>query len=114
MAKTTCNIGEKKLEVKGLMKRREDPAWDRRESVAVTVELTAEKAAELFADDAEWSMERQEETVNKQGQIVTETAVQDWSEYCVAGPITDHRNGTVTVKMGKPTEQELLTALLGE
>ena len=35
--------------------------------------------------------------------------MQEWdnSDYCVAGPITDNRDGTITAKMGKKTELEL-------
>ena len=40
----------------------------------------------------------------------TQESVQEWdnSDYCVAGPITDNRDGTCTCKMGKKTETELL------
>lgn len=31
----------------------------------------------------------------------------DLSEYCVAGDITDHRNGTISVVMGKQTTEEI-------
>ena len=31
---------------------------------------------------------------------------QDCSDYCVAGPITDNRDGTLTVKMGQYTQLE--------
>ena len=45
----------------------------------------------------------------------TET-VQEWdnSDYCVAGPITDHRDGTLTVKMGKYTQLEEALRQIGE
>jgi len=38
-----------------------------------------------------------------------ETYEESWdnSEYCFAGPVTDFRDGTVAVKMGKPTDLEL-------
>lgn len=42
----------------------------------------------------------------------------DNSEYSLAGDITDHRDGTVSIKMGKPTEAEAsaatVTALVGQ
>ena len=38
---------------------------------------------------------------------------EDCSEYSVAGSITDNRDGTVTVKMGKPTDAELLNIIMG-
>lgn len=40
------------------------------------------------------------------------------STYSLAGDITDHRDGTVSIKMGKPTETEnavgAVVALTGE
>lgn len=36
----------------------------------------------------------------------------DNSEYSIAGEITDYRDGTVSIKMGKPTEAETLRAQL--
>ena len=40
----------------------------------------------------------------------------DNSDFCVAGDVTDHRDGTVTVKMGKLTalEETLLMIYGGE
>ena len=40
----------------------------------------------------------------------TEVLSQDLSEYCVAGEITDMRDGSVVVLMGKKTEMERLLA----
>ena len=42
---------------------------------------------------------------------VIEQEVYDNSEYSIAGDVVDHRNGTVTVKMGKPTAEELLAIM---
>ena len=36
----------------------------------------------------------------------------DNSDYCVAGDIVDHRDGTISVKMGKPTAEELLSMIM--
>ena len=43
----------------------------------------------------------------------TTEQVQEWdnSDYCVAGPITDNRDGTITAKMGKKTASDLLAEL---
>ena len=35
----------------------------------------------------------------------------DNSDYCILGDITVHRDGKVTVKMGKPTGEELYNIL---
>ena len=36
----------------------------------------------------------------------------DNSDYCILGDITVHRDGTITVKMGKPTAEELNQILM--
>ena len=51
--------------------------------------------AELFVDNAAFSLRHGGEDY-------------DQSEYCFAGPITDHRDGTFSVVMGKKTELEEL------
>ena len=91
-----------------------DRDWGGRESKAVTLEMTHAAAVQLFVDGLSWSIV-QRDTVpvydtdgNPTGE--TEEQMQEWdnSEYCVAGPITDNRDGTITAKMGKKTEVELL------
>ena len=39
---------------------------------------------------------------------IIEQEVYDNSEYSILGDITVHKDGTVTVKMGKPTAEEIL------
>lgn len=91
-----------------------DRDWGGRESKAVTLTMTHAAAAQLFVDGLSWSIV-QRDTVpvydtdgNPTGE--TEEQVQEWdnAEYCVAGSITDNRDGTCTCKMGKKTEAELL------
>ena len=91
-----------------------DRDWDGRESKAVTLEMTHAAAVQLFVDGLSWSIV-QRDTVpvydtdgNPTG--ATEEQVQEWdnADYCIAGPITDNRDGTITAKMGKKTEVELL------
>lgn len=91
-----------------------DRDWGNRKSKAVTFEMTHAQAAQLFVDGLVWSIV-QRETVPVYGEDgnptgATEEQVQEWdnSDYCVAGPITDNRDGTITAKMGKRTELELL------
>lgn len=71
-----------------------DYTWDGRESKAITLEMEHATADGLFVDDAEWS-------------ILDGETEYDNSDYSVAGDITDHRDGTLTVKMGRPTDLEL-------
>ena len=81
-----------------------DAEWDDRESKAITLEMSYEEAMETFTDDLLWSIlwkpdeEKEEEYDN--------------SDFCVAGPVTNNRNGTVTVKMGKITDGEALAELM--
>lgn len=91
-----------------------DRDWGGRESKAVTLTMTHAAAVQLFVDRLSWSIV-QRDTVptydtdgNPTGE--TEEQVQEWdnADFCVAGPITDNRDGTITAKMGKKTEVELL------
>lgn len=79
-----------------------DKDWDDRESKAITLEMSYEDAMELFVDDLKWFI------VYEDGET---TEVYDNSEFSVAGSVTDNRNGTVTIKMGKLTAEELLSIL---
>ena len=101
-----------------------DRSWGDRDTKTVTLTMTAAEAAALLPDNTPWSIV-QRETVDKldndgnpTGQ--TEEVVNEWdnSEYSLSGDITDHRDGTVSIKMGKPTETEsakaTVTALAGE
>lgn len=91
-----------------------DREWDGRDSKAITLEMTYEEAVEIFVDNAEWSIvQHPAPYVNENNETVTPEPVEfDNSDYCIAGPIIDHRDGTLTVKMGKPTEVETLQAQL--
>lgn len=90
-----------------------DRDWGGRESKAVTLTMTHAAAAQLFMDGLVWSIVQRDtvpvygEDGNHTGE--TEEQVQEWdnSDYCVAGGITDNRDGTITAKMGKKTELEL-------
>lgn len=100
-----------------------DRAWDGRDTKTITLTMTHAEAAALLPDNTPWSIV-QRDTVPKydeDGQPTgeTEEIVNEWdnSAYSLSGAITDHRDGTVTVKMGKPTETEsakaTVTALAG-
>lgn len=99
-----------------------DHSWGGRSSKEFTLNMTASEAATLFIDDVEWYIvtEDQEEIYElvdgERDPVLTEIKTihneYDNSEYSVAGPITDNRDGTVTIKMGMPTAQELLDMLL--
>ena len=90
--------------------------WDGRDTAAITLQMTHDQAVGLFVDGLAWSIVQRNvwPVYNNQGQptgeTTTETQTFDNSDYCVAGSITDNRDGTVTCMMGKPTETETLRA----
>ena len=77
-----------------------DRDWDNRESKVIILELTIQEALDLFVNGLQWSIV-----------YGTQTIPQD--EFIIAGPITDNRNGTVSVRMGKPTATEVSNVITG-
>lgn len=103
---------------------RVDRSWDNRDTKTIRLTMTHDQVAALLPDNTPWSIV-QRDTVPKydsDGQPTgeTEEIVNEWdnSAYSLSGAITDHRDGTVSIKMGKPTETEsakaTVTALAGE
>ena len=101
-----------------------DRTWDNRDTKTITLTMTHDEAATLLPSGTPWSIVQREtvDVLDEQGQptgdakeVVNEY---DNSEYSLAGDITGHRDGTVSIKMGKPTESELseatVTALVGQ
>lgn len=86
-----------------------DTEWDRRESKAITLEMDYSIAAVLFVDGLEWSIVMVTPSTENTEEVTEEF---DNSDYYVAGAITDNRNGTITVKMGKATDGEMLAELM--
>ena len=94
--------------------RRAEKEWDNRETKAITLEMDYATANKLFIDSVIWSivMEHPVEIkeIDSEGNTTTKTIIEteefDNSEYSLAGDITDHRDGTLTVKMGKLTDLE--------
>lgn len=101
-----------------------DRTWDGRDTKTITLTMTHDEAVALLPDNTPWSIVQRDmvDVLDEQGQPTGETKEvvneYDNSEYSLAGDITDHRNGTVSIKMGKPTESELstatVTALVGQ
>ena len=97
-----------------------DKDWDNRASKAIDVEMSYSDAISIFTDDVKWNIVQDieetvehidEETGETAYEIVIKQEVYDNSEYSIAGDVIDHRNGIVTVKMGKPTAEEILNML---
>lgn len=80
-----------------------DINWDGRMNKSITLEMSISDAVSLFTDGLVWSIVMditQEDGTTSQQEY-------DNSDYCLAGDITDHRDGTITAKMGKYTDLEL-------
>lgn len=91
---------------------RADRSWGDRDTKTITLTMTHAEAAALLPDNTPWSIVQREmvDVLDEQGQPTGETKEvvneYDNSEYSIAGDLTDHRDGTVSIKMGKPTETE--------
>lgn len=85
-----------------------DRAWDDRESKTITLEIAYADAIALFVDGLAWSILMDVEQEQEDGSTITVQEEYDNSEYSMAGSITDNRDGTLAVKMGKPTQIETL------
>lgn len=101
-----------------------DYEWGGRDTKTITLTMTHAEVAALLTDNTPWSivqrdmvdvLDEQDRPTGETKEVVNEY---DNSEYSLAGDITDHRDGTVSIKMGKPTESELsaatVTALVGQ
>lgn len=90
-----------------------DRDWDNRDSKAITLELDYTTAMSLFVDNLAWSIVQRDtypeydENNQPTGKTVEQVQEFDNSDYCIAGPVTDNRNGTITAKMGRKTELEI-------
>ena len=101
-----------------------DRNWGDREVRRVYLNMPYAEAAALLPSGTPWSVVMRDTAAeydsigNPTGQTTDYDTEEDMSAYSLAGDITDHRDGTVSIKMGKPTESELsaatVTALVGQ
>lgn len=101
-----------------------DRNWNGRDTKTIYLTMSYDAVVALLPDNTPWSIVQREtqDVLDEQGKPTGETKEvvneYDNSEYSLAGDITDHRDGTVSIKMGKPTETEsakaTVTALAGE
>lgn len=95
-----------------------DRNWDMRETQTVHLTMPYAEAAALLPDNTPWSIVQREtvDVLDENGMLTGQTKEvvneYDNSEYSLSGDITDHRDGTVSIKMGRPTESELSTAIV--
>lgn len=99
-----------------------DYEWDRRDTKSIMLSMTYAEVLALLPDNTAWSIVQKDtvQKINSDGQPVVDasgnpvteevTSEYDNSEYSMSGVIRDNRDGTVTIKMGKPTEIETVTA----
>lgn len=98
----------------------QDLNWNKRETQTIYLTMSHDAAAALLPSGTPWSIVMREtrDVLDEQGQPTGQTKEvvneYDNSAYSLAGEITDHRDGTVSIKMGKPTEAETLRAQLAE
>lgn len=102
----------------------QDLNWDKRETQTIYLTMSHDEVVALLPSGTPWSIVQCDmvDVLDEQGKPTGETKEvvneYDNSEYTLAGDITDHRDGTVSIKMGKPTESELsaatVTALVGQ
>lgn len=101
-----------------------DRNWDMRETQTVHLTMPYAQAAALLPSGTPWSnvfretKDKLDNDGNPTGQTEEVMTEEDMSAYSLAGQITDYRDGTVSIKMGKPTESELseatVTVLVGQ
>lgn len=104
-----------------------DRDWDDRESKTITLAMSYADALALFVNGLVWYDASQDDPYIEQTEVYNEETgeydvietevvpdpiVNDNTAFCIAGDITDHRDGYVSVKMGMPTELEALQAQL--
>ena len=77
-----------------------DRDWDGRESKVIVLALSIQEALDLFVDGLQWA-------------IVYGTQIIPQDDFIIAGPITDNRDGTISVRMGKPTAVEVSRVITG-
>lgn len=77
-----------------------DTAWDGRESKVIVLSLPIQEALDLFVDGLQWAIVYGPQVINQE-------------DYVIAGPITDNRDGTVSVRMGKATAAEVSSIITG-
>lgn len=99
-----------------------DYEWDRRDTKTITLSMTYAEVLALLPDNTPWAIVQKDivQKINDDGQPMVDdsgdpiteevTTEFDNTEYSMSGVIRDNRDGTVTIKMGKPTEVETVTA----
>ena len=99
-----------------------DRDWDDRESKYIRAEITYDEALANFVNGVTWNIIQESEDniekVDDKGVRTTETVIKedvfDNSDFNIAGELIDHRDGTITIKMGKPNDIEIAMSTIDE
>lgn len=88
-------------------RKMEDHDWDSREVKTVTLEMTYPEVVALLHDNTPWSVIVKEPLLDDNGNQALDEAGNlaldeegteiDMSEFSMSGPITDNRDGTVSI-----------------
>lgn len=90
-------INEKEFPLLSARAATENMKGFRRDVISLTITATYQEAAAAFTDGS---------TFTVVDDSVTPAEEFEYTDHTMAGPITDHRDGTVTVKMGKANTAE--------
>lgn len=94
--------------------KKRDGEWENRESKSLKMKMSFEDAMNDFSDNVPWSILYQgPDYFDPETQKTVTPPVEEYdnSDFSILGDIIVHRDGTVTVKMGKPTAEELYNIL---
>ena len=112
-----CKINGVEYPAIEFLGRMMDSDWDQRETKVIHLEMTYDQAIELFVDGCAWSIVDvwEEDVMDPEtGEIHTVPRREEYdnSDFNIGGPITDNRDGTLFIKMGKETDLEEAYELL--
>ena len=103
-------VGQDEYNALSITGKMNDKEWDGRQSKTFRIEATHEEALEAFTDGCEWAIV--DASTDESGNPVEVEF--DNAEFSLAGDVTDHRDGTVSVTMGKLTDlEEVLEIVYG-
>lgn len=95
-----------------IFSRRSQLSGELRDTLRITVTATYAEVADKFKSGAEWAIRQYD--IDENGAALDTYTDFDKSDYSVCGDIVDHRDGRVTVYMGKKTESEITQDALDE
>lgn len=96
--------------------RNPDREWDNRHSKTITFAADYATAQATFTDEVDWSIVIQDDSYvdpDTNETIIPAPRIIDNSEFSIVGSITDNMNGTITVKVGIPTSDEIMAIIFG-